>query len=44
MPWVISAKTRKDGHVTHAQLRRYMSLAPLFVGAMLPVPLADNPV
>jgi len=35
-------KDEKDGRVTHAQLRRYYVLAPLFVGAMLLVPLADN--
>src|SRR5205807_7854903 len=28
--------------VTHRQLRRYYVLTPLFVGAMLMVPLADN--
>lgn len=32
----------KDGRVTHAQLRRYYVLTPLFVGTMLLVPLADN--
>ena len=32
----------EDGRVTHAQLRRYYVLTPLFVGAMLLVPLADN--
>jgi hydrogenase-4 component F len=31
-----------DGKITHAQLRRYYVLAPLFVAAMLLVPLADN--
>ncbi len=31
-----------EGRVTHAQLRRYYVLTPLFVGAMLLVPLADN--
>lgn len=35
-------KDEKDGRVTHAQLRRYYVLTPLFVGAMLLVPLADN--
>src|SRR5208283_4696870 len=30
------------GKITHTQLRRYYVLAPLFVGAMLLVPLADN--
>ncbi len=31
-----------EGRVTHAQLRHYYVLTPLFVGAMLLVPLADN--
>jgi hydrogenase-4 component F len=31
-----------DGRVTHAQLRRYYVLTPLFVCAMLLAPLADN--
>ena len=31
-----------DGKISHAQLRRYYVLTPLFVGAMLLVPLADN--
>jgi len=31
-----------NGKVSHAQLRRYYGLTPLFVGAMLLVPLADN--
>ncbi len=31
-----------DGRVTRAQLHRYYVLTPLFVGAMLLVPLADN--
>ncbi len=35
-------KDEKDGRVTHAQLRRYYVLTPLFVAAMLLVPLADN--
>jgi hydrogenase-4 component F len=35
-------RDEKDGRVTHAQLRRYYVLTPLFVGAMLLVPLADN--
>jgi len=32
----------KAGRVTHAQLRRYYVLTPLFASAMLLVPLADN--
>jgi len=35
-------KDERDGRVTHAQLRRYYVLTPLFVGAMLLAPLADN--
>jgi hydrogenase-4 component F len=31
-----------DGKISHTQLRRYYVLTPLFVGAMLLVPLADN--
>jgi hydrogenase-4 component F len=31
-----------EGRITHAQLRRYYVLTPLFVSAMLLVPLADN--
>lgn len=31
-----------DNKITRAQLRRYYVLTPLFVGAMLLVPLADN--
>jgi hydrogenase-4 component F len=31
-----------DGKITQAQLRRYYVLTPLFVAAMLLVPLADN--
>jgi hydrogenase-4 component F len=31
-----------EGRVTHAQLRRYYVLTPLFVAVMLLVPLADN--
>ncbi len=31
-----------DGRVTHKQLRRYYVLAPMFVCAMLLVPMADN--
>jgi len=31
-----------DGRITRRQLRRYYVLTPLFVGAMLMVPLADN--
>jgi len=31
-----------EGRVTHAQLRRYYVLTPLFVAGMLLVPLADN--
>jgi len=31
-----------NGKISHAQLRRYYVLTPLFVGAMLLVPLADN--
>src|SRR5208337_17350 len=31
-----------DGKITPAQLRRYYVLTPMFVGAMLLVPLADN--
>ena len=31
-----------DGRIRHAQLRRYYVLTPLFVSAMLLVPLADN--
>jgi hydrogenase-4 component F len=35
-------RDESDGRVTHAQLRRYYVLTPLFVSAMLLVPLADN--
>jgi len=35
-------RDERDGRVTHAQLRRYYVLTPLFVCAMLLVPLADN--
>lgn len=35
-------REEQDGRVTSAQLRRYYVLTPLFVGAMLLVPLADN--
>jgi hydrogenase-4 component F len=35
-------RDERDGRVTHAQLRRYYVLTPLFVGAMLLAPLADN--
>ncbi|MCX6906257.1 MAG: hypothetical protein NTW03_22810, partial [Verrucomicrobia bacterium] len=31
-----------DGRITEAQLRHYYVLTPLFVGAMLLAPLADN--
>ena len=31
-----------DGRIRHDQLRRYYVLTPLFVGAMMLVPLADN--
>jgi hydrogenase-4 component F len=33
---------RSEGRITEAQLRRYYVLSPLFVGAMLLTPLADN--
>jgi len=32
----------REGRVTHKQLRRYYVLTPLFISAMLLVPLADN--
>jgi hydrogenase-4 component F len=35
-------RDESDGRVTHAQLRHYYVLTPLFVSAMLLVPLADN--
>src|ERR1051325_3887080 len=35
-------KDEQDGRITRAQLRRYYVLTPLFVAAMLFVPLADN--
>jgi len=35
-------RDERAGRVTPAQLRRYYVLTPLFVGAMLLVPLADN--
>ena len=35
-------RDESDGKITRAQLRRYYVLTPLFVGAMLLVPLADN--
>jgi hydrogenase-4 component F len=35
-------RDERDGKITHAQLRRYYVLTPLFVCAMLLVPLADN--
>ena len=35
-------RDQSDGKITRAQLRRYYVLTPLFVGAMLLVPLADN--
>ena len=35
-------RDQADGRVTLAQLRQYYVLTPLFVGAMLLVPLADN--
>jgi hydrogenase-4 component F len=35
-------RDERAGRVTHAQLRRYYVLTPLFVCAMLLVPLADN--
>jgi hydrogenase-4 component F len=35
-------REESEGRVTHAQLRRYYVLTPLFVSAMLLVPLADN--
>ena len=35
-------RDERDGRVSHPQLRRYYALTPLFVGAMLLVPLADN--
>jgi hydrogenase-4 component F len=35
-------RDERAGRVTHAQLRRYYVLTPLFVGAMLLAPLADN--
>ena len=35
-------RDESDGKITAAQLRRYYVLTPLFVGAMLLVPLADN--
>ena len=35
-------RDEREGSVTHAQLRRYYVLTPLFVCAMLLAPLADN--
>ncbi|MHC1766659.1 MAG: proton-conducting transporter membrane subunit [Verrucomicrobiia bacterium] len=35
-------REEQEGRVTAAQLRRYYVLTPLFVGAMLLVPMADN--
>src|SRR5438034_1158159 len=35
-------REESEGRVTHAQLRHYYVLTPLFVSAMLLVPLADN--
>ncbi len=35
-------RDEQDGRVTHGQLRQYYVLTPLFVSAMLLVPLADN--
>ena len=35
-------RDENEGRITHAQVRRYYVLTPLFVSAMLLVPLADN--
>lgn len=35
-------REERDGKITRAQLRHYYVLTPLFIGAMLLVPLADN--
>ena len=35
-------REESDGKINQAQLRRYYVLTPLFIGAMLLVPLADN--